>query len=441
MVREKKAGPPSRRPKQVGDVVRAELARLLQGGPARPGDRVRDDHGRRHGRRPALGPRPRLRLRGEGPVRQDRRGPQSRARAPARARRDATAACATRRTSTSSRTTRSSAARASRSSSARSRRPTAPTTPARPNDARRRARRRVRRRRGPAPERDAASSSPATAIPTATPSAPRSASRRRSRRPARKRASSCATRWSYAYDGMPGISRVEVLDALPADWPAAYDAILVMECPESDRTGWPNLFAGTVVNVDHHPGNARYGALNLIDLPAAAVGEIVADLLDLLQWPIAAGHRDEPLGLARLGHGLVPLFEHDAEGARARRAARRGGRAAGAGERVPLRGRAAVLAEARGARPRNAGAPRGRRRRHRRAPPPLLRRERSAGVRHRGPREPRPRNPRREGRRAPARRRRGRDPLLAAQQGNASTSAASPRSTAAAATATPPAAG
>jgi ribosome-binding factor A len=28
MVREKKAGPPGRRPKQVGDVVRAELARL-----------------------------------------------------------------------------------------------------------------------------------------------------------------------------------------------------------------------------------------------------------------------------------------------------------------------------------------------------------------------------------------------------------------------------
>ncbi len=94
--------------------------------------------------------------------------------------------------------------------------------------------------------------------------------------------------WSSAYDGMPGITRVEVLDALPADWPAAYDAILVMECPESERTGWPNLFAGRVVNVDHHPGNGRYGALNLVDLPAAAVGEIVADLLDLLQWPLTA---------------------------------------------------------------------------------------------------------------------------------------------------------
>ncbi len=108
--------------------------------------------------------------------------------------------------------------------------------------------------------------------------------------------------WSYAYDGMPGIGGVEVREALPDDWPAAYDAILVLECPESDRTGWPNLFAvdrepsaaapappgGKVVNVDHHPGNAAYGALNLVDTGAAAVGEIVADLLDVLQWPIGA---------------------------------------------------------------------------------------------------------------------------------------------------------
>ena len=92
--------------------------------------------------------------------------------------------------------------------------------------------------------------------------------------------------WSYAYDGMPGIRTVEVAEALPPDWPAAYDAVLVMECPESDRTGWPNLFAGKVVNVDHHPGNARYGALNLVDLEAAAVGAMIADLLDLLQWPL-----------------------------------------------------------------------------------------------------------------------------------------------------------
>jgi phosphoesterase RecJ-like protein len=92
--------------------------------------------------------------------------------------------------------------------------------------------------------------------------------------------------WSSAYDGMPGLASATVSEALPADWPAAWDALVVMECPSADRTGWPNMFAGRVVNVDHHPGNDRYGAINLVDLPAAAVGEIVADLLDLLRWPL-----------------------------------------------------------------------------------------------------------------------------------------------------------
>jgi len=92
--------------------------------------------------------------------------------------------------------------------------------------------------------------------------------------------------WPSAYAKLPGISGVIVADALPADWPSGWDALFAMECPEADRAGWPNLLAGRVVNVDHHPGNTRYGALNLVDLPAAAVGEIVADLLDLLGWPL-----------------------------------------------------------------------------------------------------------------------------------------------------------
>jgi len=79
-----------------------------------------------------------------------------------------------------------------------------------------------------------------------------------------------------------------VADSLPADWPSDWDALLTMECPEADRAGFSNLLAGTVVNVDHHPGNTRYGTVNLVDLPAAAVGEMVADLLDLLGWPLTA---------------------------------------------------------------------------------------------------------------------------------------------------------
>jgi phosphoesterase RecJ-like protein len=92
--------------------------------------------------------------------------------------------------------------------------------------------------------------------------------------------------WSAAYAGLPGIGRVAVAEALPADWPGGWDALVAMECPSADRTGWPNQLEGRVANIDHHPGNTLWGTLNLVDLPAAAVGEIVADLLDLLRWPI-----------------------------------------------------------------------------------------------------------------------------------------------------------
>ena len=37
---------------------------------------------------------------------------------------------------------------------------------------------------------------------------------------------------------------------------------------------------------DSHPGNTRWGKVNLVDVPAAAVGETVSDLLDRLGWPL-----------------------------------------------------------------------------------------------------------------------------------------------------------
>ncbi len=93
-------------------------------------------------------------------------------------------------------------------------------------------------------------------------------------------------RWSSSYDGMPGVPAVTVTDALPPDWPEGWDAAIVMECPEAERPGFPALVSGTTVNVDHHPGNTRWATHNLVIEPAAAVGEIVADLLDRLEWPM-----------------------------------------------------------------------------------------------------------------------------------------------------------
>jgi bifunctional oligoribonuclease and PAP phosphatase NrnA len=42
----------------------------------------------------------------------------------------------------------------------------------------------------------------------------------------------------------------------------------------------------TIVNVDHHPSNSRFGNLNLIEPEASAVGQIVMELLDHFGYPI-----------------------------------------------------------------------------------------------------------------------------------------------------------
>lgn len=65
-----------------------------------------------------------------------------------------------------------------------------------------------------------------------------------------------------------------------------YDAAIVMECSSLDRTGVSGLDRSPVLNIDHHPGNVRYGVVNWIDESAAACGELVAALVDALGVPL-----------------------------------------------------------------------------------------------------------------------------------------------------------
>ena len=81
----------------------------------------------------------------------------------------------------------------------------------------------------------------------------------------------------------PGVAEIEVVSRV--DDPG--DAVIVMECGDLTRTGIDGLERGFVVNIDHHPGNAMYGAINWFDLSAAACGEMVFDVVGALGVPLS----------------------------------------------------------------------------------------------------------------------------------------------------------
>lgn len=95
-------------------------------------------------------------------------------------------------------------------------------------------------------------------------------------------------------------AEVVCADATPASWswlagagiagrPALEpDLVIACDCASIERIGIgravdPAWLAGaTLVNIDHHVGNARFGDLNLVNPDAAATCEIVVELTDCL---------------------------------------------------------------------------------------------------------------------------------------------------------------
>ena len=80
------------------------------------------------------------------------------------------------------------------------------------------------------------------------------------------------------FEVFPGLREIEI--AATVDGP--FDAAIVMECGDLSRTGVSGFDKYFVINIDHHPGNAMYGALNWFDEHAAACGEMVFDLIESL---------------------------------------------------------------------------------------------------------------------------------------------------------------
>ena len=80
----------------------------------------------------------------------------------------------------------------------------------------------------------------------------------------------------------PGVSEINIGTEASGN----FDAAIVMECSDLARTGVGGLGRYFVINVDHHPGNAAYGAINWLDETASACGEMVFDIVQSLGVPL-----------------------------------------------------------------------------------------------------------------------------------------------------------
>lgn len=67
-----------------------------------------------------------------------------------------------------------------------------------------------------------------------------------------------------------------------------FDVVIVLDAPDLDRLGKlydesPDLFYETpVINIDHHPSNDYFGAVNLVDLTATSTSEILVGVVEAL---------------------------------------------------------------------------------------------------------------------------------------------------------------
>ncbi len=76
----------------------------------------------------------------------------------------------------------------------------------------------------------------------------------------------------------PGTRDIRVAQEIRGE----FDAAIIMECSSLARTGVSGFERFFVINIDHHPGNSGFGAINWFDGSAAACGEMVFDLVQAL---------------------------------------------------------------------------------------------------------------------------------------------------------------
>jgi phosphoesterase RecJ-like protein len=88
------------------------------------------------------------------------------------------------------------------------------------------------------------------------------------------------------YFEFPGVDEIIITDRVDPDW-GRFEAEIIMECGDLHRTGVQGLGQAFVINIDHHLGNTMYGAINWFDESASACGEMVFDVIQALDVPLA----------------------------------------------------------------------------------------------------------------------------------------------------------
>lgn len=84
-----------------------------------------------------------------------------------------------------------------------------------------------------------------------------------------------ADRHSRNYNTLPGIDSIKVGPKVDGDW----EALIILECNNLQRSGIDGLGHLPAVNIDHHPKNDFFAEINWVDPSAAAVGEMIYSLI------------------------------------------------------------------------------------------------------------------------------------------------------------------
>jgi len=75
---------------------------------------------------------------------------------------------------------------------------------------------------------------------------------------------------------LPGSEKIQ--STIPKDH--SFDLYLILDCGDSERVGGLlQDLRGLTINIDHHPGNGRFGDLNWVEEGASSTGEMVYRLL------------------------------------------------------------------------------------------------------------------------------------------------------------------